>query len=368
MKTRSDYIDCVKAIGICLVIIGHTFGGGLFALKAYHMPLFFFVAGLLINEQESIGCFVRKRISRLYIPFLIYEILFLLMHNFLYHLGIVSNFYFFPYDFITQIVHIVCFDNCEILLAPIWFLTVLFISGVAGKFIIWLVSSDSVGLSERWCIIIIALIGIALIYGGMLNGREGIWNINASFNCPQVFNISLVALGYTLFGYLFKNDAIRARIKYFKYGQLLVVFLFIGLMIFERKTKLVSDMRANKYTYIFAAPIFAALGIAMVFIIAKYIIKILQNHYLDKAKRSILCIGQNTFAIMCLHPLAFKLVGLVQVNYFGYDSRLLPDWGVVGYDIQWLILDCIVGIMVPLAGSCFVKKAALMYLGKRDIK
>lgn len=365
MRTRSDYIDCMKAIGICLVIIGHTFGGGLFAIKTYHMPLFFFIAGLLINEQEPIGCFIRKRIYRLYVPFLIYEMFFLLMHNFLYYFGIVSDYYIFPNDFIAHIVHIICFDNCEILLAPIWFLTVLFISSIAGKCIIWLVSSDSAGLSGRWRIIVIAIIGIVLIYGGMINGREGILNINASFNCPQILNVSFIALGYTLFGYLIKNGAIRDIIKKFKAGQLLVVFLFVGLIIFERRTKLASDMRANKYTYIFAAPIFAAIGIAMIFIIAKYIMKILQNKYLVIAKRIILCIGQNTFAIMCLHPLAFKLVGLLQVNYFGYDKQLLPDWGVVSSDIQWLILDCIVGIVVPLVGSCFAKNAVKIYFERR---
>ena len=43
-ENRNEYIDYTKAIGICLVVLGHSFGGGLLALKTYHMPLFFFLS------------------------------------------------------------------------------------------------------------------------------------------------------------------------------------------------------------------------------------------------------------------------------------------------------------------------------------
>ncbi len=131
--------------------------------------------------------------------------------------------------------------------------------------------------------------------------------------------------------------------------------LFVGVIIFERKTKLVSDMRANTYTYVFLAPFFAMIGIAMTFIVSKYIIQLLKLNFLIKIKRFAFYIGKNTFAIMCLHPLAFKLVGLVQVNYFGYDKELLLDWGVVGYDVPWLVIDCIAGILIPISVSSCVK-------------
>lgn len=92
-----------------------------------------------------------------------------------------------------------------------------------------------------------------------------------------------------------------------------------------------------------------------------------RSDYIDcvKAIGTCLVIIGHTFGLTFTHPLAFKLVGLLQVNYFGYDKQLLIDWGVVSSDIQWLILDCIVGIVVPLAGSCFAKKAAKIYFERR---
>lgn len=80
----------------------------------------------------------------------------------------------------------------------------------------------------------------------------------------------------------------------------------------------------------------------------------------------VLYVGQNTFAIMCLHPLAFKLIGWIQVSLFGYDKQLLLDWGVVGYDVRWLVLDSAVGILIPLAVSVCIKQLKRICLEGRD--
>lgn len=45
MNNRIDSIDLAKGIGIILVIIGHGIMNN-FAINVFHMPLFFFLAGL----------------------------------------------------------------------------------------------------------------------------------------------------------------------------------------------------------------------------------------------------------------------------------------------------------------------------------
>lgn len=55
---RIEWIDIAKGIGIILVIMGHTFQLGVVTpLYAFHMPLFFFLSGLLITP-EKVGHFV----------------------------------------------------------------------------------------------------------------------------------------------------------------------------------------------------------------------------------------------------------------------------------------------------------------------
>ena len=56
-QDRIEWIDVAKGIGIILVIMGHTFQLDLVTpLYAFHMPLFFFLSGLLINP-EKMGAF-----------------------------------------------------------------------------------------------------------------------------------------------------------------------------------------------------------------------------------------------------------------------------------------------------------------------
>lgn len=52
---RLDHIDTMKAIGIVLVVLGHSPGLNVFVknvIYGFHMPLFFFVSGLLLPEQK----------------------------------------------------------------------------------------------------------------------------------------------------------------------------------------------------------------------------------------------------------------------------------------------------------------------------
>lgn len=50
LTDRLNYIDCFRAIGICLMIMGHVGFGGHFDkwIHAFHMPMFFFVSGMSI--------------------------------------------------------------------------------------------------------------------------------------------------------------------------------------------------------------------------------------------------------------------------------------------------------------------------------
>ena len=51
---RIDFIDVAKGIAIFLVVYGHTYDGRNLHLFIYsfHMPLFFFISGLLFKENK----------------------------------------------------------------------------------------------------------------------------------------------------------------------------------------------------------------------------------------------------------------------------------------------------------------------------
>ncbi len=75
---RYDFIDIAKGIGILSVVWAHILlvGWSHKVIYAFHMPLFFFISGFLFNENKypSFNVFIKKRFTRLIIPYFIYSV------------------------------------------------------------------------------------------------------------------------------------------------------------------------------------------------------------------------------------------------------------------------------------------------------
>lgn len=73
MDNRIEWIDIAKGIGIILVIAGHCFSLRYsYPLYAFHMPLFFFLSGLLFKDKkEGFVVFLKTKTKSLMRPWLI---------------------------------------------------------------------------------------------------------------------------------------------------------------------------------------------------------------------------------------------------------------------------------------------------------
>ncbi|MFY9201664.1 MAG: acyltransferase family protein [Methanosarcina flavescens] len=162
---RLRWIDALKGIGIILVVFAHhklpvaldTY------IFSFHMPLFFFISGLLFDfwkYASSAANFVKKRFRSLIVPyfgFALLTCLFYLLLDTWYQPGI-TNIDFFkasPAENIHSIVYalgpLISYNP------PLWFLTCLFITellfyGFAkryytepGKLIFWLTAVGVMG-------------------------------------------------------------------------------------------------------------------------------------------------------------------------------------------------------------------------------
>ena len=77
-NTRIEWIDIAKGIGIILVIAGHTIQYTLvMPIYAFHMPLFFFMSGLLLKPEQfgDFNSFFKKKGRQLIKPWLIMAII-----------------------------------------------------------------------------------------------------------------------------------------------------------------------------------------------------------------------------------------------------------------------------------------------------
>lgn len=70
---RQRYIDIAKGIGIILVVVGHLTDSEFQSfIYLFHMPLFFFLSGLLFHYSDN---YIQKKTKQFVIPFLAFSII-----------------------------------------------------------------------------------------------------------------------------------------------------------------------------------------------------------------------------------------------------------------------------------------------------
>lgn len=133
---RIEWIDITKGIGICLVILGHTYRANdvLNWIYSFHMPLFFILSGWLrgINPSQCDKCeYFNKKFYALIIPLIIF-----LSLTFIYWFIIERNYREFD-------------------IGPMWFLPILFTVCISTEFL--LMKSPNVKMIVLLCIFFICL-------------------------------------------------------------------------------------------------------------------------------------------------------------------------------------------------------------------
>ena len=106
---RDIRIDILKGIGIILVVWGHATAILIKEICIFHMPLFFFLAGMFYHPKQG---FIQSRAKRLLIPFGEYSLIYAVFY---FSMGLQG----IPLDKLS-IHHIAAFDG------PLWFLVALF--------------------------------------------------------------------------------------------------------------------------------------------------------------------------------------------------------------------------------------------------
>jgi polysaccharide biosynthesis protein PslL len=131
---RKYWIDIAKGIGILCVIAGHTFSGPLRdALFVFHMPLFFFLSGLLFYPRVNRLGFLGQKAVHLLVPY--FAFLLLLFIPRLYHsLLVISN----DTDILLETVTNLLWGgyNLKGTAGVFWFVTCLFITQQAVNLIL----------------------------------------------------------------------------------------------------------------------------------------------------------------------------------------------------------------------------------------
>jgi acyltransferase len=302
---RQVWIDVARGLGIALVVAGHTGIPPLAAkcLCAFHMPLFFFLSGLLYKHRP-IAETIARRARALVVPYFAFSLFGFLIYN-----GVIAGCWqgFGHYGReLLGILYGTPGGPYELTVFPLWFLLSLFLAHVMFALVL-LVSN---GRPMRAAVLVSALATL-----GFLNSKTlclaAPWSVASS-----LIGILFLALGYACRGLVSRIETIPVHRK-------LIVATLTGIVVLV--TALMNEPVIMAYGSYGTIPLFlpgAISGILMIILLSMVIerwhqvttmrwraaaARMALGISLAVPTQALLYLGRNTLTILAMHVPAAAL-------------------------------------------------------------
>ena len=323
-KPKRDVIlDIVRGIGITLMVIGHIGYPLNTFIYLFHMALFFIISGYFFRDKcwqtpLDVKNFIMRKIKTLYLPFVIFNVIFVLLHNFFININFyTANFMFefrgytfMPTNYYTfgqtikSIIYTLLLSHRERLLGATWFLIVLFFVSVASCLGHYLVNKYVP--KEKVKYVILSLYTFAFILGYIFS------QIN--------FNFYLIGTMFTASGLFYLGILIKKYGVYFFNKSLWKIILTciacIGLIV-SSLLHIKIEISANSYPNPLYLLIISYFGFVFVYGVSLLISKI------KVCTDIFVYLGQITLYILLFNGISFKIFSYIQIKMFNYPDTLL---------------------------------------------
>ena len=314
-KSRIEWLDVAKGIGIILVLVCHSIDKNTYMwnmITLFHMPLFYLISGYLFKEEKTI-VFLKKKILSLYIPFVCFS----LVAYFSSTIIGTENLS------LSSVFKILLMYKVPGILGAAWFLCTLFYSEIIIHLCLRLFK---IKLNH----IIIALFFVSL---GIIG-----------FTCllPMFLSRVLIAVFFIYLGYISKSiDFKRLASRY-----LLIILWIVGLLtICLCSIKYYSSYSSNIFPNIIVSIVNSIVGSCLIisfsFFICKRTIRI---------KAIISYLGKNTIGIVFFQFIGFRIINVIIVLVYNLNKEHCYDFPV-NYDYNnmfWCVWYVISGIVFSI--------------------
>lgn len=369
---RDHTFTLLKALAILLVVLAHAAAPMYVGRFAYlvNVPVFFVFAGYMFSTRhlQDKTAFVVSRFRRLYVPFVKWSILFLLLHNLLFPLGLLSEQYgnaaggvTHPYTWGqgAQNLWSIVFNMSgydPFLGGAFWFFRALLLSSLAFLGLFFFASRC------RY------LRGQAMQVGAILVGML----LLAMWLCWDGLKIVGVAQGgyRELMGVAFLSVGFLLRQVEERRPQWLIAHpllgLGIGLLVLLPLTlwyPVSMSTRPANIGSIYALLVAGTAGFLLLRALAHYLLLLP-----EKVLRPLLYIGENTLYVFAFHLAAFKVVSALKVGVYGLPWTMVGGHPVVQWakdDWFWLAY-LVVGTALPLLWVWNWRRLCARYNFKTD--
>lgn len=344
MEKRSLSVDIAKGISIIAIVLGHVNFlypvGPLVNTKdlfiyLWHVSVFFLLAGFFIKEEQLVQpkLWFKKKFSSLYLKILYFYVPAVLLHNALINIGWYSlestdpviNTYSMM-DFVKQIVLAICLGGREPIVGAMWFVYVLFMALIGLSIVSWLIKKLAKDERQYEWMRGIALLAMCIV-AGILSNKYGLTIRRFSNTFTAMLLIYVGKIMYQKMKLSFDN------------GYLAII---CGLIAFEVACMLGGvALNGNEYKDILQLLVAAPAVLYIIMYIGKHI-------ETNVAGKAIAYVGKESFYVMALHFVGFKLCTLA-LQGIGYRGASLSDLSPgVGGNILLLFVYAFFGVGFPL--------------------
>jgi fucose 4-O-acetylase-like acetyltransferase len=358
---RQNWVDIVKGFAITLVVLGHINYGyphlqlvPVPYIYSWHIRVFFLVAGffLVTENLERPRSFIKGKFRKLYLPLMYLYIPAALLRNFLFDIGWYSSDvlyggrtlarFFGGAEYIENVCKTVFFMGSEPIVGALWFAYVLFLCLCLVSFTAWLgrkIFKDSAERREHFVIIVLLLIAIG----------SSIASIHYNLTIPR---LSLV-LTYAWLVYCGKLVHNKFKIRFDSRFAFCVCSIGLYSIAVQRKVVNMDEGQLEIISMTFSS------------VFALYILAYIAKKCKGKSASFFALIGRESFYIMGLHFVAFKLCQYV-LMLFGIQQSLAEH--APACPNIWLLLFYLSGgVLLPVGAiliwrqstgmlKCFFKK------------
>lgn len=334
---KDDYWSIMKGLGIIFVVMGHCGSPLLPFVYLFHLPLFFFVSGYFYKEKYTKEGFkfVKQRIKTLWIPYVKYGVLFVLLHNFFIDIHVYDTAVnkewmdIHPYtnaEILKSLLLVFSFQQPELMPGPLWFVVVLFFA-----MIIFFISNKTASFFPPKRRLLIILL-ISVISGGL-----GCYFISIERMFRFRFEVSLLMQPMLFAGFICHRYWHMA-LKYINYIAGIIFLVLLVLYAYVLGVEIdISACRIENPSVFYSAALF---GIGFCLCLSYYINK---TNYL---KKIIAYAGENSYHIMALHFLSFKIISYIYVVVYEKPISVLAEFPYITGD--WWVPYTIAGVFIPL--------------------
>lgn len=343
MQKKDKTVSIARGIAIIAMVVGHAVPHDtLLATFIYkwHMPLFFFFSGYFFSvDKYSFGKFAYRKIKSLYIPYILWSLLFLSVHNLLIQYHISDG------DILDRKTIIIWFYRIifkmwaqpEPFLGAFWFLVQLLRVNLLIYLIFYIkkIILKNFKLNTFCDNLIDIFVASVLLLVSILF-------CNNDYSIFQINDITFLGMFFFVIGNKLRNVDITQKNIY-------IISLLIVLCLgntFHEMINLKSD-------YIIMYAIVAICGIIFIYNISKIIDR--KYRYVNVV---FAYIGDKSLSIMTMHFIAFKIISYIIILTEDLSINILSSHPVIeNVQWYWTVLYILIGVTVPLllerCYSCF---------------